>query len=108
MNRQITYSVSAGSKLIFTYKWSYEFAAWVQINHAFGAPLLAIADEFVMQRSIDMFRGEADFILKETLCAWCDHPPEVRSSWRPELKLSHGMCPACHQAAQEELKSFAV
>lgn len=91
MNRLTTYTVSAGPKLLLTYRWNYQEMDWENMIHNVEPPLSIFASEPVMARSLEAFKAERCFIIEETLCAWC-LPREVRDMM---AGLSHGICRKC-------------
>lgn len=102
MNRLTTYTVSAGPKLLLTYRFNYEEKSWEKTIHTTDKPTIILADEPVMARSLAMFRAERCFVIEETICAWC-LPREVRDKM---AGLSHGICRKCQAEVLADAEGF--
>lgn len=104
MNRLTTYTVSAGPKLLLTYRFNYQERSWEKTIHSTDEATTIFADEPVMARSLEMFRAERCFVIEETLCAWC-LPREVRDKMAG-LNCSHGICRKCQSEVLADAEGF--
>lgn len=103
MNRLTTYTVSAGPKLLLTYRFNYEEKSWEKTIHTMDNCAI-LADESVMARSLAAFVAERCFIIEETFCAWC-LPREVRDKMAGGC--SHGICKKCLSEALADKEGFS-
>lgn len=116
MNRLATYTVLAGTKLLVTIRWSYDFCAWEQINHiCAGHSLRQMLPEAVAAHTLETFRCQPDFQIMEIVCAWCPHPRAVRDTWDGAQGISHGICHCClaeittgHEGLIEHVEKFTA